>query len=491
MAFPRVVKVEDISRRHPDYQKNFPIWDRVRVLTDSRLLLGERIDDFLVRRSKEPDESYDKRKAMASDPGILQAAIAWYQEKCFESDPSVELRRGEDRLSEGREVETISDFRNDADLGGTSYAAMWREVVASLLLYRFAYLFIDRPKQEGEPVSREDELRARPYLINYHPMSVINWGEDAQGNLKHFTLEYDIVEAETEFPHKQKSSRYWLYCDETNFALYRRSDEDGGKNAVIADEGTHATAAEGKPPLCRIKVSDVLWLGNRSESKLRSHFNISNALDFTLFANATAPMAVFTDAPRLENPHSPEIGFMKFPQGARAEFLERSGATISILSERVKTLLEDCYRLLHLVQQGRSSSDMAGVQSGISKEMDIAPALEVLRGVGDVVREGMKLVLERVALVLGLGDIEVSVDGFDFDPEDINAEIRTVHEVDSLNLQSDTAHKALRKRVAAKLFSDDPDTAEIVVQEIDAAPTRTQVEDQRRKDAMSGFQVPV
>jgi FKBP-type peptidyl-prolyl cis-trans isomerase (trigger factor) len=143
-----------------------------------------------------------------------------------------------------------------------------------------------------------------------------------------------------------------------------------------------------------------------------------------------------------------------------------------VSAQEIQAIREEMYRQLYLQAQGRSSAATPSAQSGYSKELDMAPARDVLRALGDMLRNHMRAVIEDVAAARG-DQVTVDIRGFEFAEGDDPDQIKAAQAALELGIPSPTLEREIQKRIARYLLRDaNQSVIQAVEAEIDAAPTR-------------------
>jgi len=70
----------NINIEHPDYVRSKPIWHKYRDLYAGGEQLREHAAEYLVRRSKEPNEVYYERLSRVFYENYIGSIIDWYAE---------------------------------------------------------------------------------------------------------------------------------------------------------------------------------------------------------------------------------------------------------------------------------------------------------------------------------------------------------------------------------------------------------------------------
>ena len=297
----------------------------------------------------------------------------------------------------------------------------------------------------------------------------------------------------------------WRYFDRQQFAVYQAAREskddqpllvtaqwDDNAQAKLESSGLHALArannGKGKVPVIRSEMPDPLRMARRAYLQLLDHTNQDNAFKFALVNACLAMPVVVTDAD-IGALNVGETLWLQLPAGTQYGYLEPSGKTFQFAADRLAALRQEIYRSFHLQAQGRDSSASAAANSGFSKEMDMAPAKDVLAACAEWTQAALTNVLKAVALARGEEDTDISVRMPQFDQVQTLAEIETGEALDTIDIPSDTLYKVRDRRIALAYMQDQPeDEKNAVLAELEAAPGKSVVAEQQRQAQILGFQ---
>lgn len=498
------IPVNRIDRKHQDWLTYNETWARCTILHEGGAVLKRSADQFLVKRPKEPSDVYQERKRRFTYQNVLGNAVGWYIAKMFQKQPQIDPKIKD---------QFYDDFLLDCDNGGMTFIDFFRSQLQSQILYGRGYVLIDKPRADDVPVSRADEKDKgldRVYLCGYSPLQVINWSNDQYGNLNWVVIK---VETDRQDAWDGPLSRVvtWYIFDRQNYYQYevvgeRREAADGSYEIYtpdgnkIGDEkvqarltasGLHALAKQNRVPVRCIAVPDNLWLANRAYLHLIDHLNSENTLMWALFM-ANLAMMVIIGQEDLRQVVIAEAAYLHLTdKDAKVDWLEPKGQSFDISAKRLDGLREEVYRDFYLQAQARTSSATAQGASGYSKELDMAPANDVLNGFGDSLRASMQLVLGDVQEAHGDEQVTPDVTGFRFETKPLITEISSAQAMVDLGLfdKSPTLEREADKRVALSYLDDANDnTKNDVISEIENAPTRSEVKDQEQQDQAQAFE---
>lgn len=489
MNFPGSVKVADLEQCHTLHSRFHRIWDELSWMYQSGDAIQQHASELLLKRIKEPEAMFRCRVEAVSDTSIIGQGIGWYEASMFKDSPKIRRVVNGDLADSGPAQDRFNEFLENCDRGSSSYEQIWRQALIDAVLYGRAYILQDLPKRDQTIETRADELdRMRPFLVRYDPRSVINWGEDGNGNLTWIVIRFISDEEQPDvFPPKRQKADNWLYYDREQFAHYRRIREDEAgeekqqPDAILVDAGPHALSSEKVVPVYRIELSDGHWLGHRCYLSAKKHLNLSNALDWGLFNTALAILVVYGE---LEKNTASELGYLQLREGSTAQYLEQSGASFAALQSRIEELKSDVFRQMYLLAQARSTSATPAAQSGISKEADMTPSYEVAQAIGQTLLSGMRTVLSNIMSLMG-DSAEIEITGFEFEDADVSVELETISDLRSMGIPSETLDRELSKRAVRKGLPDlDKRVIEQIEQEIEASPTKQELEQQQQEQRL-------
>ena len=475
---PSILPITALDDQHSEYKLHSHTWKDIGLLYRGGGELKRQCALFLQRRIAEPQEVFQERCRRFDYQDIMGTGLGWYQSAMFSDTPEIAQRDAGGNVSDSVKDEFFADLLTDCDNAGTPFVDFSRKVFLTSVLYKSAFVLVDLPGSDAPSpaaifASRADQRKAGAldaYFVLYEPSQVINWEADRFGN-----LEWCVIADSREERAIGKTPKVidvWYYFDRQQFAVYeaeRLTDNSKADTARLVDSGPHSMSALNRVPVRRIAIPDALWLANRVYLNVVAHLNLQNAFEWGLLM-ACLPV-LYIKGEYTESPKVSETAWIHLPDKDSAiGYVEPGGAAYKTTSEQIAALREEIYRQMYLQSQGRSTKATASAQSGYSKEMDMAPAQDVLAAFGDILRAAMVNLLDDIAEVRG-DTISFDVRGFDFDRNGDVDEIETAALLSDLSIPSDTLQKEMFKRVARKYLQDAPPTlVALVEQEIDKAP---------------------
>ncbi len=437
--------IQNINREHPEYVARKAMWKQYQDLYAGGERLRASASEYLVRRHKEPGEVYAERLNRVFYENYIGSIIDWYAATLLRREPIM--------LLEGHDPAARSFYNllaDDCDLKGTNLSDFFRRQFVQALVCGSSYVVVDFPRTGGPVLNRAQEDasgRSRAYLVDYSPEEVINWSYDPAGGLDWAVIRTSCLQQSKVTDAKWEKETRWIYYDRENFQIYRKPAED--RPVEMIDEGRHGLASLGRVPLFQMKVSDGLWLMNRTALLQLEHFNKSNALGWALTMGLFATPVVYSD--REWNQIVGESYYIQLGSGDRFGWTEPEGKVYQIAADNLVNLKDEIYRVCYLMSQA-GTTDVR--QAGVSKQRDFSITQEVLRAYGDALKDWMKQALWAIGAARQ-DDIRIEISGLDeFDIEDFSNELDDAKKLLELGIGSETLKKLVFKKLALKYLCD-------------------------------------
>lgn len=476
-----------LDLKHPEYENRYESWLDLSLLYEGGSALKQRCERLLKKRPREDEEVYAARMDRFTYQNILGTGLGWYGAAMFDQPPEIFFngKSGDDAWTK---------FLSDCDGIGTTYVDFFKRFFQVLLTYGAGWILTDlKSLQPGDepPVTLQDERERGfldPHVACYSPLNVINWQVDEMGKLKWAVIKTEVQQQS--FMAKPEIVSTWYYYDRENYKVYedRRNPEevlrvatdDSGRYADLLREGKHALSHVGRLPIRRLTLSEGLWLANRAFLLLVDHLNQDNTLGWSLFMSNLAIPIVIGDMDPSSMTYS-ETGYLHFPTGTEYMWSEPEGKSFVHSAKRVESLREECFRSMNLQAQGRSMKATPAMQSGRSKILEMAPAKQILSGMGDDVRRHMQDILLDVKDARHEPKVEPDVRGFNFEEDMTTEEVFAATSLLNMRIPSVTFEKFIQKKVA-KAWMMDANRKQLakVYNEIDTGPTM----EEREQDDM-------
>jgi len=444
--------MQQINIEHPDYVRCKTMWRKYRDLYAGGEQLRERASEYLVRRSKEPNDVYFERLNRVFYENYIGSIIDWYAATLIRREPIITYDGSNDA---GKRF--FASFVEDCDLKGTTLAEFFRRQLVQALVSGTSYVVVDFPRVTVPVANRaqEDAVgKSRAFLADYAPDEVINWSYDANGQLEWVIIRTSWLRQAEPGSETWKKETRWIYYDRENFRIYRSVLDPTGRSGGVdlVDQGHHGLAAQRRVPVFKLHISEGLWLMNKAALLQLEHFNKSNALSWALTMGLFATPVIYSD--REWSQIVGESYYIQLGPEDRFGWTEPEGHVFQIAADNLERLKDEIYRVCYLIVQAGGTSSSLTSQSGLSKQRDFGITQEVLRAFGDTVKHIIKQVL--CAIEAARQDaLAIDVSGLDeFDIGDFSVELDDAKKLLDLGIQSNTLKQQLFKKLAFKYFCD-------------------------------------
>ncbi len=456
-----------INREHPDYRAAQMLWRKYRDLYAGGETFRTHASEYLVRRSKEPNEVYLERLSRVFYENYVGSIIDWYAATLMRREPILQFQGTDDRA-----LQFFAQFVRNCDLRGTNLTEFYRRAFKHALIFGKSYIAIEFPKIVGTVKTKAQEDAAgisRAYLLEYTPEDIINWSYDSSGQLEWVVIRRESLRQASIQDENWRKETEWLYYDRESYRIYSQEIQPSGKQRGIEliSEGLHGLAPQHRVPIFELHVSEGLWLMNKASLLQIEHFNKSNALSWALTMGLFAMPVVYSD--REWNQIAGESYYIQLGPQDRFGWTEPEGHVFQIAADNLERLKDEIYRVCYLMNQA-SGSQVSTVQSGLSKQRDFGVTQEILRSFGDTVKDSIRHVLEAINIARQDG-LFIDVSGIDeFEIGDFQTELEDAKRLLDLGIESPTMKQQLFKKLALKYFCDlRQDVKNRISAEIDAS----------------------
>lgn len=478
---------------HAEYRARDEQWVELAALLEGGRAVQIHADSLLYSRPKEPQEIWRQRRQRIVYENVFGQIVGWYSARMF-SDPLEITTLGEDKEPiEDDKDEFWASFMRNADGERQTFSQVWQEAYRIALAQQRSFVLIDLPQlEEGEapPETLADEKQMgldRPFLRVYNPISVPAWSQNATGKLEWIIFRSQFWKQEG--LRKGEMVDQWTVFDETQTARYERVKQVAGTTSGgqaeyaerVTDPTPHATASLNTPPVVWLEMPKEYWIGGRVWLPVKAHLNSLNALNWALFMGAMAMPVITSDEDPGQQKGS-ETAYIWLSPNSKMEWSEPEGKSWEHIRREKESFREEIFRLAYLLSQARTSEATPAAQSGLSKQQDVLPVLDVLQGMAEVLRPAMAHSLDLIAGARGGGKRVHEVSGEDFNDQEDMGDLEIHEKQLSLEIQSDTYSKEAQKQAAAYVLRNRPkETIEKTWAEIEAAPSKEDME-QRERD---------
>jgi len=491
-----------LERRSDDFKQHHKMWEQLEILMEAGQRLKDNAGMFLEQKPKEHGDVYAARCAMFTYQDILGNCMGWFGGKLF---------RREARISFEEENSDITAFIQDCNRAGDDLLKFYRKVWQDTSIYGWVAVLIDRPAEKPAANRLEEKQRGldRPYLSTWNPNWVVNFQRDQYGELDWVILK-SITKTQGDPLGTPEIATNWYVFDRKTFQHFQYVWTDKEIEESVASDGIlreikyqpnaeavlvsgpapHVLSSQNRVPVCICELPDILWLGKRAYLHLREHINVQNGYAWKLFLCNLATLVIRSESDINSVTLSEETFLHLRGPNDEANYLEPDAATFEESRKRLAELIEECYRDFYLQAMARKTTATAHAQSGISKQEDMAPSVDVLNDFGDLIRKWIQDILADVATIMQVQMEEPNVEGFQFETKPALEDIEVGQALKEFGIldMSDTLQKEALKRVALTYLHDaNRDLQEKVIQEIEAAPTFKEQRDAEMQAQQDAF----
>nr|AEQ20622.1 hypothetical protein [uncultured bacterium CSLF43] len=439
----------EIDREHPEYKSKRAALKRYRDLYAGGQEFLNNAAEYLIQRHKEPLEVYAERLQRVFYENYIGSIVDWYGATLFRREPLISYEGANEA---GRRF--FGELAENCDLRGSDLTSFLRKRLIEALVQGASYVLVDFPKIAKRVGTRaeEDELGAsRAYLVGYGPENLTNWSYDDTGRFEWVVLRAERLRKDR--PDQEWTvETTWTYYDKEQFKTYRRIAKEHEQAEIhMIDSGLHGLAKQRRVPLFQLELQEGLWLLNRAGSLQLEHFNKSNALSWALTMGLFATPVIYSD--RKFNQMMGESYYIQLGPDDKFGWTEPEGRVYEIAAQNLVSLQEEIYRVCYLSQLGGPLNAATG-QSGLSKVRDFSATQEVLRAIGDSVKDLTRRVLNAIEEAREDG-LRIDVAGLDdFDIGDFSSDLQDAQQLLALGIDSPTLKKQIFRRLALKYLCD-------------------------------------
>jgi hypothetical protein len=460
-----------INTEHREYRASKALWAQYRDLYAGGAQFKAQAGQYLIRRNREPGEIYAERLDRAFYENYIGSIVDWYGATLFRREPVISLDGDNVRARE-----YFNALIGDCDRKGTHLSDFFRAQMINAMICGASYTLVDFPRTAGKAQNRAEEEAmgaSRAYLVAYAAEDLINWSRDERGEFDWVVLRTSMVRQESWDNPRLLRETYWYYFDRQRFRTYRQTgpaEMFGGANGTgeieLVDEGLHGFAKQRRVPLFEMRLSEGMWLLNKSAQLQLEHFNKSNALAWALTMGLFAQPVVYSE--REWNKVVGESYYIQLGPQDRFGWTEPEGHVYEIAASNLNRLKDEIYRVCYAISQAGPAGGEGRPVSGLSKQRDFAVTQEVLRGYGDAIKDTVRRVLLAVEEAREDG-LRIGVSGLDeFDIGDFTSEVEDARRLLDLGIESPALRRQVYKKLAFKYLCDErQDVKDTIAREID------------------------
>lgn len=421
------------------------------------------LDTWLPKLAREPDDSWQERKALATYTNEAGPIVSMLSALLFSESPEVEAPG-----------EFWPVFAADCDRHGTTLAAFLQVMLDAAQVGGRAYAWVNLPQQEGPtPATLAEQDGAglrRAFVVPLTATQVRNWGRDELGLA--WLLARGLVE-EQAGPTEPISRRIrWTAITRTTIIQWEWTPTEEQREPGPDSEAVEVRRVEhgaGMLPVVDLVLPPGLWtMGKLADVALRAT-RAENDLGWALHQAANELLVIKSKAKgEITLGHG---AYLVLGQDDDASFVAPTGVAFEHLERREESSRQALYRVVHQMAVAADPGASADKASGESKAMDWQALGVILSAYQALVLAATKRVVEVAAALRG-ETAEVAVTGLEgWRTEDLGTWLEQVIMAPDAARMSPTYRKEVAKHQARRLLGQAvaPGVLDQVLAEIDKA----------------------
>jgi hypothetical protein len=488
-----------LRQRNPAYTA--ARWEELGDLYVGGYPLLDKTSWYMPRFVGETPDRYSERLAAASYVNHIGQIADYFVANLFSQDIVVTPASDADDPTTAGSVPRndgfYGAFAHDADLCGTSFAKLLRQVFTTALIKGKALVAADLPLPNDVPVSLAEETvngAGRGYAFEVPVEQLIDWEYDQPGRFAWAILQRILFRRAT--PDDTRgliTEEFKIWTMGGGFAqweLFRTAPHT--PNARIGDDvevprvGGGATTFR-QIPILELTMPAGLWVGNKLGCLAREHFQRRSALNAaenkSLFAIPFIKLGPEVSAPGdampsevQQNPRRGRDprgefnrrGYVVLGKDDEIGFAEPAGTAYGLVEGQLEKLVDEMFRVVHQMAASVSATTTALGRAAASKAEDRGATEVVLGAYGSLVRDFAKSVHDCLSAARD-ENVVWTPHGLDkFELEGRDAILKEALAVDAISIPSTTFRKLYKTKLAFALVGNvPPETKAVIQQEIE------------------------
>lgn len=455
---------EELKQTHELYVDYLPEWE----FFIASYFGGKMYRDgkYLVQHPFESDDNYTRRKAIAYYYNYCQSIIDIYGSHLYRKDP--------ERDYGSLDGTTLFDnFINDADLEKNTFPQFMKDAERFASIYGRVSVIVDKPPMTPGTLAEAEALDARPYLVMVTPENLLDWefSKDPATGRKFLSM-VKILE--------DGMYRIWTTTDWELWSI-EGDGEDAG--AVLIDSGTHDLGIVPMVNLFNIVgtwqmlgVSDIQDISYINKDIYSQCSNAGEIISSTAFPMLAMPMSTGGDEVDSDGNIVKGVGpkniqeFDPESPNAKPYWMEPPHSSLTEIRAWIHQSIVEIHRIARMGGI-RITEDSKSPRSGISREYDHLQLYALLNEKAENAEHAEMEILKIWALWQDEGfDGKIDYPN-EFSVKDLENDIDNAIKELSIDINSETFKKEVRKKTAKVVLPKAPDdTIKTINKEIDEAP---------------------
>ncbi len=456
---PKGQTVADSLRyEHPDYTLYKPKWDKYTDCYHAR-----DIGRFIWKHDREHLDSYTSRKKRGYYLNYVSSVTDLFVSYLFQSN----ITR---QIDDNSLTDQFKEFYEDADRHGTNYSLLIQQAEVFAIVAGHVGVLVDAPI-EMELDSEEDRKvrRYHPYLTLVRAQQILDWELDELGKFRWVKLEVPTI--------RERDWRDAVDEKTRTFIIWRTDGWE--KWEVLDDKATRVASGSntlGEVPLVIVRNERSLihpWFGESAVRDIAdlniAILNLCSLMDEEAYTRCLSVLIMEksdVDAPVQLGHHN----VLEYAVGTQPPSYLTPGETpLKLLGEQVERLRDEIY---HLAKMGGTTGirKMREATSGIAYAFEFNETNQSLAHKAECLEQAETEIHRLLAKRWTQEFKGVILYPREFGVDDFLTELQILAE-SRANLTSETAIKAVEKRLVNKFFARYPqDFRDKVTKEIDSGP---------------------
>lgn len=456
--------VKTLRQRHPEYDDDR--LEMIGALTEGGRRWRNHVASILPKNKAEPVDVYRDRKKLSGYTNHLGGILGLIVGHLF-AKPSQRADGGAYWL----------DLARNVDRRQTTWDKFWADALLDALEYRQSFVWVNLPRIAQEADTLLDQERSGAldaFLVLISGQSVIDWGEDAQGNLDWLMTETQDWKRTGPTADRVVIWR-WQYFTASEIITYEWTGTPASPSPASGEEARQVAATAhgyGALPVARLRLPVLLWAGDKLHDPALRLTRKENDLDWSIHRAAHALMVVKS---KWGTDSAPTLGagyYLALAPEDEVSYAEPSGSSFTHQRQGVQDAREEMYRVVQQLAAGADTNATREAMSAESKGMDWRASEILLKSYAAVILDAMRMAAAIVAQVRpGSGDAPTfsGLDGYE--EEDVEAFLaRAAMALDAREM-SPMFRRVVAKQEVKRILGDEVEEAVIqeILDEIDAS----------------------
>lgn len=494
-----------LKQQNPAYRPK--LWSKIDDLYSGGFTILEHAERYIPQQINEPVDRYKERITLASYMNYLGMVVDAYAANLFAQEPVITPSDEKATVDE-----FWAEFADDATLRSESFSKLLRSCFTTSLLKRRALIGCDFPTvaDRAETRAAEDQSgAAHGYAFEIPVEDMLDWEYSevvtrevelndggkvcySFGLLSWAVLRREIAKRAT--PEDSRSTfieefKVWR-LDPSGIATWqtfrappRKSGDHAPSDALDLPLFAEGATTFNQIPIVELEVPDGLWIGNKLGPIALEMFRRRSALNASetrhLFpvpvvklgpeigaVGGALPPDVQQNPGRGNDALDPlrRMGGLVLGHEDSFDFAEPKGNVLELVDKRLRDLVDEFFRVAHMMSASVSSTSKALGRSGSSKAQDHRGMTVILEAYGAIVRDCASRVYDLIADGRK-EEVDWKVHGLDkFDVVDREIVLDEAKSIGAVDIPSPTFRVHWQTKVAIALLGNVPPEIQTTIQ---------------------------